>query len=1000
MTELTITPGWIERVLALPTPAEQATEIARANLANEPGLQRILDYADAAARSSPGQAAAITELCQAVAATLGIVTISPRAQYIRAQTYSLQGRAADALALIESARDEFNQLGLTVEALRTEAGRIHAYTMLGDYGRAIETGQNALTEIENTLNTVDAERTAALQMIRGKLYVNLGPPLSESGRFAETLDTYTQAETIFATLQRTDDLAYVMNNRGVTLRYLGRIDEALAAYQQAFTASQQTSGYFYALLQTNIGDAQLLLGDYQSSLQAYNRAREEFAGQGLVEDEQIAQCHMADAYLALNLFPEALELYQAAAAVLQRSAFTYFHGKAMWGIGIAQCAVGNFSESSAALQQAADLFRQLANIPLLASVLLEQAALHQAQDNHADALTLTQQALHDLDTDERNGWPVQQIYAHLRMADLLLDDLEQTNTQQTNTQQTNPQQTNPQQTNIEQIETHLQQAASRLDQLPMPHLRYRLLLRQAQLRRAQQRMDEAQSLLETALDVIEQLRASLASEIFRISFQQDKMGAYEALIALHLEQTSSDQALAHTFDLIERTKSRALVERLSGMMEEFPPTQNHAVTAKREEIQSRLNAIYSELLGQETGDTEEPEARGDRTVRLAQLSQQASALESELTQIRLQSNLDGQIHGDAQPLRTQQIQQQLAPDVRLISYHVAGDEILAFVVAQHKIRVVRNIGHVDALHRHLTQLHLHWQQFRNGQRFLARHLPRLEQHAQQIFHQLYRLIFEPLETLLANEFAGEEGLPQQIVIAPYGPLHQVPFHALFDGQRYLVERFAFSYTPSATLYTLCQQQRLRPSKAVSVFAVSDPAIPAVAAESHAIRNALPQSTVFLNEDARVDAFSTNAAHSRILHLACHGLYRTDNPSYSALKLHDGWLTAVQLAEVDLTGALVVLSACESGRGAVLAGDEMIGLMRACLSAGANALIASQWLVQDDTGAMLMAEWYARIARGQRAAAALRAAQLALHSSHPHPYYWAPFILVGRRGKLF
>ena len=93
--------------------------------------------------------------------------------------------------------------------------------------------------------------------------------------------------------------------------------------------------------------------------------------------------------------------------------------------------------------------------------------------------------------------------------------------------------------------------------------------------------------------------------------------------------------------------------------------------------------------------------------------------------------------------------------------------------------------------------------------------------------------------------------------------------------------------------------------------------------------------------------------------------------YSALKLYDGWLTAAESAQMDLSGALVVLSACESGRGTVLAGDETIGLTRAFLGAGAATLAVSQWLVQDDTGAMLMAEWYARLARGQNPAAALR-----------------------------
>ncbi len=80
--------------------------------------------------------------------------------------------------------------------------------------------------------------------------------------------------------------------------------------------------------------------------------------------------------------------------------------------------------------------------------------------------------------------------------------------------------------------------------------------------------------------------------------------------------------------------------------------------------------------------------------------------------------------------------------------------------------------------------------------------------------------------------------------------------------------------------------------------------------------------------------------------------------------------------------------------------KRLDLRERFLGAGAATLAVSQWLVQDDTGAMLMAEWYARLARGQNPTAALRAAQLSLKSSHPHPYYWAPFVLIGSRSAIF
>ena len=102
-----------------------------------------------------------------------------------------------------------------------------------------------------------------------------------------------------------------------------------------------------------------------------------------------------------------------------------------------------------------------------------------------------------------------------------------------------------------------------------------------------------------------------------------------------------------------------------------------------------------------------------------------------------------------------------------------------------------------------------------------------------------------------------------------------------------------------------------------------------------------------------------------------------------------------------------LSACQTGRTVVGGGDELLGLMRAFLGAGAASLVLSLWAVEDRSTARLMESFYGRLARGQSKSEALRAAQLefiqsdagAENGSYTHPYYWAPFFLVGDPGPL-
>jgi CHAT domain-containing protein len=231
---------------------------------------------------------------------------------------------------------------------------------------------------------------------------------------------------------------------------------------------------------------------------------------------------------------------------------------------------------------------------------------------------------------------------------------------------------------------------------------------------------------------------------------------------------------------------------------------------------------------------------------------------------------------------------------------------------------------------------------------------------------------------------------------PHRLLHQVPFHALFDGEGYMLERFEISYAPSARVYSLCQQNAPRRSGKALVMGVADPLIPAVEKETRAVARYLPDAEVLSDERATSDALRGASSDCSVVHLACHGLFRADNPMFSSLKLQDGWLNAAEVMRLDLAGALVTLSACESGRNEVFEGDEPIGLTRAFLGVGASSLVVSLWLVKDEATASLMESYYKRLRDDAGPAEALRAAQLTIKDEYPHPYYWAPFVLVGRR----
>jgi len=211
-----------------------------------------------------------------------------------------------------------------------------------------------------------------------------------------------------------------------------------------------------------------------------------------------------------------------------------------------------------------------------------------------------------------------------------------------------------------------------------------------------------------------------------------------------------------------------------------------------------------------------------------------------------------------------------------------------------------------------------------------------------------------------------------------------------------VDRFELSYLPSAS--TL---RYLRPPAAaqaddasVLVVGVEDERIPKVEEEVERVRALFPRGEVLRSGSATMAEFRARAADADYVHVAAHGVFRADDPHFSALRLADGWMSVYDLYGLELKAKLVSLSACQSGRSWVGGGDELVGLVRGFLHAGAGSMLVSLWPVNDSTTADLMVAFYRALRSGVDAPAALQGAMQAVRAEHPHPYHWAPFVLIG------
>jgi CHAT domain-containing protein len=250
---------------------------------------------------------------------------------------------------------------------------------------------------------------------------------------------------------------------------------------------------------------------------------------------------------------------------------------------------------------------------------------------------------------------------------------------------------------------------------------------------------------------------------------------------------------------------------------------------------------------------------------------------------------------------------------------------------------------------------------------------------------------------------------QRLIVVPHGLLHGIPFAALYDGSTYLVERFELVLAASASAVSFARQRRVRNPRcqagrrSVVIGNSSDGLLPGALAEAQEVATLFDATRLF-EADATVDTLKKHIQRAMLVHIAAHGHSRPDAPLFSHLRLADGQLTALDCLGLDLDCELVTLSACETGRAAVAAGDEPIGLTRSLLYAGARSVIQSLWRVDDDATRQLMSDMYHRLRDGAGRAQALREAQRAfLRDDAPpgraHPAFWAAFALVGDWGPL-
>jgi CHAT domain-containing protein len=508
-----------------------------------------------------------------------------------------------------------------------------------------------------------------------------------------------------------------------------------------------------------------------------------------------------------------------------------------------------------------------------------------------------------------------------------------------------------------------------------------------------------------ALDSIESTRGQLESEEFRTTFIENKGDAYSGMIQAQLSVKRFDDA----FNYSERARSRSFLDILGNKVQ---LARSGALMEQERALQARINVLRAMMEGAETDSEQAPQLRKE-------IDEAQKDYNDYLAKLRKENKEQASLMS-VEPLTIKQVQERLDAGVTMLEYFVTSSSVYVWVVEKDRVEFVSTPVARKDLVAKVTELRDIIYQLGEKERFNG------------LSQEIYKLLIQPaLLHIRGNE----------LVIVPHDVLHYLPFQALVGtDNRYLIEKYPIYYLSSASLMQFTQEKRRAMGEKVLAFGnpdLDDPQMALQFAEIEAgeIKKLYPQSTVLLKKEATEEKAKSLSPQNDIIHFASHAELNEDDPLASAIRLaksdkEDGRLEVREIFGMDLKASLVVLSACETGLGKLSSGDELVGLTRAFIYAGTPSVVASLWNVEDSSTAQVMASFYKNL-KTMSKVEALRQAQLNLirgninsdllarrgiggigklgevpapkspsQDSNPiaistsHPFFWAPFILVG------
>ena len=863
--------------------------------------------------------------------------------WVEGIAFLTRGKIEEAINSLDIASEKLIKTGKKHLSAQPQVGKLYALAMLGNYREAITTGENSLKIFEEFGD----------ELMAGKVEKNIGNIIVRQDSILKAEKYYVSAMERFTKIGDLQELAMCETNLAENYVDLHDFLSAEKYFALALKHTKQAGMNFVeAEIQASLGNLAMLRGKYSEALRHLEIARRNFEELNVPHRSVIAEFEIANIYFELNLSDEAYQIYKNVVENLRKYKFRAEEALARVNFGKVALAKQEFKTARRELKKAGEIYRLEKNLSGLASVKLVQANLEFLSDKQNEALKIISETEKLLTTSENLPLKLRAKFRHgevLRKlnrsakAHAVLSELYDEAQQYENT-------------NLAQV------CLNSLGQMALENNQRR----------------EAEKYFKKSIKLIENLRSPLPSEEFRIAFLADKLAPFENLAQIYLAENKIEEA----FLAIENARSRSLADVLQRVKNNKIKKSGQSTKLRRklEILREELNWFYSLQKRADETEIEELQSKAkEREQEIARVMRQIESVKTIFAKDATDTTPDSKIHLES-------LQKQIGEQRVLIEFVEYENLFSAFVITAKEIKYIANLATKDEIVELLEGLQFQFGALRYGSENLSKFAGQLKHKANFYLHRLFSKLLAPIISLTGDK---------NLVIVPVAILHYVPFQGLFNGDQYVIENQQVVTTPSALIWKILSEKPTKKPSRAFLMGFADERIPLVNEEIKELKSIFTDSKTFLNNRATFKNYTRQAEDFDILHLACHGQFRPDNPLFSSLHLADGFVTVRDISGQNLNAELVTLSACETGLNKIYAGDEILGLARGFLIAGAHSIVLSLWTVNDRATKSLMKDFYLEMQRRQSISESMQKAQINCINQDLHPYFWASFGIIGK-----